>query len=100
MQLEHFLILSALLFAIGFALVVTRKNSIVVLMGIELIFNAANLNLIAFNRYDPHLFQGLAFSLFVIVIAACEVAIALAIILNIYKRFQTINLDRINQMNG
>lgn len=97
--IEHFLFISAALFCIGLIAVITRKNVIVVLMGIELILNAANINLVAFSRYDKDL-QGQMFSLFVIVIAAAEAAVALAIILRVYNYYKTSDLDEVNQLKG
>ena len=102
-QLAHFLIVSALLFALGFYGVVTRRNAIMVLMGVELILNAANINLIAFSRYGglnptgPAL-DGQVAAIFVIILAAAEAAIALAIILNIYNRYQTVNVDEVSSL--
>jgi NADH:ubiquinone oxidoreductase subunit K len=89
------LLLGAVLFCLGILAVITKRHAIVVLMGIELIFNAANLNLVAFNRYQPDLMQGQVFSVFVMVIAAAESAVALAIILKVYNYFKTVNLDQI-----
>jgi NADH-quinone oxidoreductase subunit K len=96
--LEHFLILSALLFCIGLSVVIVKKNAIVVLIGIELILNAANINLVAFSRYDATMLQGQMFSLFVIVVAAAEAAVAMAIVLKVYNFYQTSNLDEVNEM--
>lgn len=93
--LEHVLILGAVLFSIGILAVVTKRHAVVVLMGIELIFNAANLNLVAFSRYDPSLLQGQLFALFVMVVAAAEAAVALAIVLRVYQHFKTANLNKI-----
>ena len=93
--LEHILLLSAVLFSLGILAVITKRHAVVVLMGIELIFNAANLNLVAFNRYDPSLMQGQVFALFVMVVAAAEAAVALAIVLRVYQHFQTANLNQI-----
>lgn len=93
--LEHILLLSAALFSIGILAVITKRHTVVVLMGIELIFNAANLNLVAFSRYDPTLLQGQLFSLFVIVVAAAEAAVALAIVLRVYQYFKTANLNEV-----
>ena len=98
--LEYYLYIAAFLFCIGVVLVLTRRNAIVVLMGIELIFNAANINLVAFSQYDPSRLQGQVFSLFVIVIAAAEATIALAIVLKVYQRFRTIRLDDLNELKG
>jgi NADH:ubiquinone oxidoreductase subunit K len=93
--LEHILLLSAALFSLGLLAVITKRHAVVVLMGIELIFNAANLNLVAFSRYDPLLMQGQMFSLFVIIVAAAEAAVALAIVLRVYQHFKTANLNQI-----
>jgi NADH:ubiquinone oxidoreductase subunit K len=98
--LEHILYLSALLFSLGVLAIITKRHAIVVLMGIELIFNAANLNLIAFSRHDPALLQGQMFALFVIVVAAAEAAIALAIVLKAFQFFRTASLDQIQNLKG
>lgn len=97
MQVEYFFILSAFLFSLGLVIVITKKNAIVVLMGIELMLNAANINFVAISQTDVKL-SGQFFSLFVIVVAACEVAVALAIILKLYKHFATVELDQINKL--
>jgi NADH-quinone oxidoreductase subunit K len=96
--LAHFLIVSALLFALGVYGIATRRNAILVLMGVELILNAANINLIAFSRYGGVSLDGQVAAIFVIILAAAEAAIALAIVLNIYHRFQTVNVDDISTM--
>lgn len=98
--LDHFLFLSAALFSIGVVVAITKKNAIIVLMGIELILNAANINLVAFSRFDPQMLQGQVFTLFVMVIAAAEAAVALAIVLKIYNHFKTIDLDKLNKLKG
>ena len=95
--LSYYLITSALLFSIGLAVVVTKRNVIVVLMGIELMLNAVNLNLVAFSKNYPNL-QGQMFALFVIVVAVCESVVALAIILKAYEYFKTVNLDEISEV--
>ena len=95
--LPYYLITSALLFSIGLAVVLTKRNVIVVLMGIELMLNAVNLNLIAFSKNDPNL-QGQMFALFVIVVAVCESVVALAIILKAFEHFKTVNLDEISEV--
>ena len=97
--LEHILLLSAVLFSLGILAVITKRHAVVVLMGIELIFNAANLNLVAFSRYDATLMQGQLFSLFVMVVAAAEAAVALAIVLRVYQYFKTANLNQIDHLN-
>jgi NADH:ubiquinone oxidoreductase subunit K len=93
--IEHILLLGAVLFSLGILAVITKRHAVIVLMGVELIFNAANLNLVAFSRYDPQLLQGQLFSLFVIVVAAAEAAVVLAIVLRVYQYFKTANLDKI-----
>jgi len=93
-----YLYISAALFCIGIALVIIKKNVIVVLMGIELMLNAANLNLVAFSQYDGGKLQGQFFTLFVIVVAAAEVAVALAIVINAYKYYQSSDLNQFNQL--
>ena len=82
----------------GVYAVLTRKNAIMVLMGIELVLNAANINFIAFSRYSTGTLDGQIVAIFVIILAAAEVAIALAIVLNIYQTFNTVNVDEINQL--
>jgi NADH-quinone oxidoreductase subunit K len=96
--LTHYLIVSALLFSLGLFGVVTRKNAILVLMGIELILNSANINFVAFARYGGMRMDGQVIALFVIVLAAAEAAVALAIVLNIYQRFHTVNVDEVNSL--
>ena len=94
MTLQHYLLVSAALFSLGVLGVLTRRNAVNVLMGIELILNSANLNLVAFSRYGPGNLQGQMFAVFVIVIAAAEVAVALAIVLTLYRLKRTPNLDQ------
>ncbi len=96
--LTHFLVISAILFSLGLLAVVTRRNAILVLMGIELILNAANINFIAFSRYGGADLSGQVVAIFVIILAAAEAAVALAIVLNIYKNFLTVNVDQIDRM--
>ena len=92
-QLNNYLYISAGLFSLGTFAVMTRRNGIAVLMGVELILNAANLNFVAFSRFGGMNMDGHIFSLFVIVLAAAEAAVALAIVINIYNNLQTINVD-------
>lgn len=96
--LNHFLVISSVLFCLGIFGIVTRKNAVMVLMGVELILNAANINFVAFARYGNFGYDGQLFALFVIILAAAEAAIALAIVLNIYKTFATVNVDEIDRM--
>jgi NADH-quinone oxidoreductase subunit K len=100
--LPHFLTIGAILFSLGIFAIVTRRNAVMLLMGIELILNAANVNLVAFSRYHTGtgsaMMTGQVASIIVIVLAACEAAVALAIVLNIYKRFNTINVDEVDML--
>ena len=96
--LYHFLIISALLFGIGLFALVSRRNAILVLMGIELMLNAANINIIAFSRFGGLGVDGQVISIFVIILAVAEAAIALAIVLNIYNNFSTINIDEVRTL--
>ena len=100
--LQGHLLLSALLFAIGLAGALTRRNAIIVLLAIELMLNAANLNFIAFWRYGPHpqALTGIVFVLFSIGVAAAEAAVGLALIISIYRHCQTANVDRMDSMKG
>jgi len=95
---EHILILSALLFSAGLMVVIIKRNAIMVLLGIELMLNASNLNLIAFDQLHPGLFNGQFFALFVIIVAVCEAAVGLAIILRVYQYYQTSVPDQINEL--
>ncbi len=98
--LNHFLVVSAILFSLGIYSVVTRKNAIMVLMGIELILNSANINFVAFSKYGNFGLGGQITALFVIILAAAEAAIALAIVLNLYKTFAHVNIDEIDKLNS
>jgi NADH-quinone oxidoreductase subunit K len=95
--ISYYLLTSALLFSIGLGIVVTKRNIIMVLMGIELMLNAVNLNLVAFSKNDPSL-QGQLFAIFVIVVAASEVVVGLSIVLKAYEHFKTVNLDEISEL--
>ncbi len=94
----YFLWVGALLFSTGFAIMVLKRNTIFVLMGIELILNAANLNLIAFSRADEQ-DQGLMMGLFVLVVGVCEMSIALAVILQVYRQYKNIDIDQFKARN-
>jgi NADH-quinone oxidoreductase subunit K len=100
--LSFYLLLSALLFAIGLAGALTRRNAIMVLIGIELMLNAANLNFIAFWRYgpNPQALTGVMFAIFSIGVAAAETAVGLALIIAVYRHYRTTNLDRVDSMRG
>jgi NADH:ubiquinone oxidoreductase subunit K len=101
-ELQGCLLVAALLFAVGLAGVLTRRHAIVVLIGIELMLNAANLNFIAFWRYgpNPEALTGVMFVLFAIAVAAAEAAVGLALIIAVYRHFRTTHLDRIDAMKG
>ena len=97
--LSHYLILSAILFGIGIFGVLTRRNAIGILMSIELMFNAVNINFVAFSKFvTPGEFVGQIFAIFVIAIAAAEATVGLAIVLLIYRNFKGINVDNVNIM--
>lgn len=97
--LVHYLSLSAILFSIGIYGAVTRRNAIGVLMAIELMFNAANINFVAFSKFiTPTLLTGQIFAIFVIAIAAAEATVGLAIVILIYRHHREINVDKINVM--
>ncbi len=100
--LTGYLLLSALLFAIGMAGALTRRNAIIVLMGIELMLGAANLNFLAFWRYGPNpaALTGMMFTIFSIGVAAAEAAVGLGLILAVYRHFKTTDLDQLNSMKG
>jgi NADH-quinone oxidoreductase subunit K len=92
------LILGALLFSVGLATVIIKRNMIFVLMGIELLLNASVLNLVAFNRIHNDAPTGQVFGLFVIVIAVCEAAVGLAIVIQVYRFYQSSVPDQINDL--
>lgn len=92
------LYLSALLFSCGLAIVIIKRNAIFVLMGIELMLNAANLNLVAFNQSQASMAEGKLFALFIVIVAVCEAALGIAIIIRIYRFYDTIVPDQINQL--
>ena len=100
--LHYYLLLSALLFSIGLAGALARRNAIMVLIGVELMLNAANLNFIAFWRYseNPQALTGVMFVIFSIAVAAAEAAVGLALIIAIYRHYKTANLDHIDLMKG
>lgn len=97
-ELEHYLVLGAILFGIGLYLALAKRNFVGVLMGIELMFNAVNVTFVAFSRFveSAEPLQGQVFVVFVITVAAAEAAVALALAVLVYRRRETIDLDRIN----
>jgi len=100
--LHGYLLLSALLFAIGLAGALTRRNAIIVLIGIELMLNAANLNFIAFWRYNPNpeASTGLVFVLFSLGVAAAEAAVGLALVIAVYRHYRTTSVDQVDTLKG
>lgn len=97
--LQYFIILATIMFFVGIYGFLTRRNLITMLMSVELILNSVNINFLAFNRFlYPHKLEGLFFSLFIIAVAASEAAVAIAIIINIYRRFTTINVEDVHEM--
>ena len=104
--LEHYLILTSLMFVCGLLTILLKRNAVGILIGVELILNAANVNLVAFNHYShagvgamPRL-DGQVFAIFVIVLAAAEAAVALAIFLNFFNNFSTIDVERASNLKG
>jgi NADH:ubiquinone oxidoreductase subunit K len=104
--LQHYLILGATLFVCGILTILVKRNAIGILMGVELILNGANVNMVAFNHFSypgatgSPLFSGQVFAVFVIVLAAAEAAVALAIFLNYYNNFSTIDVERAQNLRG
>jgi NADH-quinone oxidoreductase subunit K len=100
--LEHFAILAALLFCIGLVGVLTRRNAIIVLIGIEIMLNAANLNFIAFWRYgeNTEALSGPLFALFAIAVAAAEVAVGLALVIAVYRHYRSVDVDKLKSLKG
>ncbi len=97
--LNHYLVVSALLFGLGLFGILSRRNAVAILMGIELMLNATNINVVAFNRYvAPAAVSGHVFALVVITLAACEAAVGLALVMAIYRNLETIHVDEINLM--
>ena len=98
--LTHFLVVSLIVFALGLYCVLTRRNAIGILMGIELVLNAANINYLAFSRYSAGSYDGQIFAIFVIMLAAAEATIGLAIVLGIYQQFQSIDVEATETLRG
>ena len=97
--LEHFLIVSGILFSLGVYGVLARRNAVLILMSVELMLNAVAINLVAFAVYtSPQLFIGIIFAIFVITVAAAEVGLALAIVLNVFRLRRTANVDEVDTL--
>ncbi len=104
-SLSSYLLLGAFLFAAGLACILIRRNMIQVLMGVELIFNAAALNFVAFSHFTPSSLPQLALSgqvvaLFIIVLAASEACVALALVLSVFRVFGTVHIDQVGELRG
>jgi NADH-quinone oxidoreductase subunit K len=98
MGLGAYIAVSAILFGIGIVCIISRRNMIYVLMGIEMILNAANINFVAFNRFNGDAMDGRMFAIFVIILAAAEAAVALGIVLNVYHLFESIKPSDVDLM--
>src|SRR5690606_16001541 len=98
--IDHLLLLGAVLFCTGLAIVIIKRNAIMMLLGVELMLNASNINLIAFDQRPPHTWDGNMFALFVIIVAVCEAAVGLAIILNVYRYYRSSIPDEITELRG
>jgi len=99
-SLSHFLVVAAVLFCIGLVCVIARRNVVGILIGIELMLNAANLNFVAFARYGGGRLDGQVFALFVILLAACEAAVGLAILINLFRAIGSVDPDRARNLSG
>ncbi|MBK8558541.1 MAG: NADH-quinone oxidoreductase subunit NuoK [Dehalococcoidia bacterium] len=102
MGLEHFLTVSALVFSIGLAIALSKRNAIGVLMGVELMLNAVNLTLVAFSRFSisERPITGQTFAVFIITVAAAEASVALALAVSFYRNRETVDVDRINLLRS
>jgi NADH-quinone oxidoreductase subunit K len=98
--LQHFLVVSLIVFSLGIYCVLTRRNAIGILMGVELVLNAANINYLAFSRYSAGSYDGQIFAVFVIMLAAAEATVGLAIVLGIYQQFQSIDVEATETLRG
>ena len=100
-SIESYLIIASFLFSAGVYAVLSRRNAVAILMGIELILNSCNLNFIAFNHFNGTSFlDGQVISIFVIVLAAAEAAVALAIVINLFKMIGTVDIDKASELRG
>ena len=98
-RLESFLVLSAILFSLGVYGVLARRHAVLILMSVELMLNAASINMVAFAAYtSPERFTGIIFAIFIITVAAAEVGLALAIVLRIFRNHTTANVDEVHQL--
>lgn len=98
--LQHYLVLSALIFSLGILCMATKRNAIGILIGVELVLNAANINLVAFSKYQTGALDGHIVALFIVLLAAAEAALAIAIFMNFYNALRTIDVDRGDELSG
>lgn len=98
--LQHYLILSAMIFSLGVLCMATKRNAIGILIGVELVLNSANINLVGFSKYQTGAGDGHIFAVFVILLAAAEAALAIAIFMNFYNNVRTIDVDRGDELRG
>lgn len=96
--LANYLLLAGVLFALGIFAMVSRRNAVGILMGVELVLNAAGINFVAFARFNGHQLDGQVFALFIIVLAAAEAAVALALVLAVFQTHRSIELDELDEM--
>lgn len=99
-RLETFLIIGAVVFALGIFTILYKKNAVGILMGVELLLNSVNLNFIAFSKYIDANIDGQMVALFIIILAASEAAVALAIILNLYRLHSSVDVSQMNEMKN
>jgi NADH:ubiquinone oxidoreductase subunit K len=101
MSLHFYLVIGAILFVLGILSMVTRRNAIALLMGVELVLNSANLNFVAFARFtQAKPIEGQVMSIFIIILAAAEAAVALAIVMNLYRQQRSIQVDEAHELQG
>lgn len=98
--IQHYLILSAMIFSLGILCMATKRNAIGILIGVELVLNSANINLVGFSKYQTGVGDGQIFAIFVILLAAAEAALAIAIFMNFYNNVRTIDVDRGDELRG
>jgi NADH:ubiquinone oxidoreductase subunit K len=98
--IQSFLLLGSLLFCSGICIIIVKRNAIMMLLGIELMLNASNINLVAFNQIHHQNLNGQMFALFVIIIAVCETAVGLALIIRVYEYYRTAVPDEISELKG
>jgi len=101
MSLHFYLAIGAILFVLGIVTMITRRNAVALLMGVELVLNSANLNFVAFSRFtQAKALDGQAAAIFVIILAACEAVVAMAIVLNLYRQQRGIDVDAVRELQG